>query len=177
MGRAFSVEWARLQESVKWDRALAEASAREKPLPPEPTSKPYPPPAPRSYRNSTGGESIVALLPSLSSPPRTARRSSSASTWRDDGTEEAGTEELEEEEDEESLSDRDRAVLRVLNLVEEMKREPEWYGTAYDLLSRNCNHFTNELCYRLTGRRPPAWISARLSLFSHPPTHAAKCSS
>lgn len=32
-------------------------------------------------------------------------------------------------------------------------------GTAYNLLTRNCNHFTQELCARLTGRRGPAWLN------------------
>ncbi|KAH6646660.1 PPPDE putative peptidase domain-containing protein, partial [Truncatella angustata] len=32
-------------------------------------------------------------------------------------------------------------------------------GTSYNLLTRNCNHFTQTLCERLTGRRGPAWLN------------------
>jgi len=32
-------------------------------------------------------------------------------------------------------------------------------GREYDLLSKNCNHFTNELCLELTGRRAPGWLN------------------
>ena len=32
-------------------------------------------------------------------------------------------------------------------------------GREYDLLSKNCNHFTSELCFELTGRRAPGWLN------------------
>lgn len=32
-------------------------------------------------------------------------------------------------------------------------------GREYDLLSKNCNHFTSELCLELTGRRAPGWLN------------------
>ena len=32
-------------------------------------------------------------------------------------------------------------------------------GRDYDLLSKNCNHFTSELCLELTGRRAPGWLN------------------
>lgn len=32
-------------------------------------------------------------------------------------------------------------------------------GREYDLLSRNCNHFTSELCAELTGRKAPGWLN------------------
>ena len=32
-------------------------------------------------------------------------------------------------------------------------------GRDYDLLSKNCNHFTSELCFELTGRRAPGWLN------------------
>ncbi|KAI7870419.1 PPPDE putative peptidase domain-containing protein [Spinellus fusiger] len=35
----------------------------------------------------------------------------------------------------------------------------EFDGTTYSLLTRNCNHFTDTLCLRLTGRSAPAWIN------------------
>lgn len=35
----------------------------------------------------------------------------------------------------------------------------EYKGTAYHLLERNCNHFSNELCLKLTGKPAPSWVS------------------
>lgn len=32
-------------------------------------------------------------------------------------------------------------------------------GREYDLLGKNCNHFTSELCFELTGRRAPGWLN------------------
>lgn len=31
-------------------------------------------------------------------------------------------------------------------------------GNAYHLLQQNCNTFSDELCYRLTGQRAPPWV-------------------
>jgi hypothetical protein len=35
----------------------------------------------------------------------------------------------------------------------------KFMGREYDLLSKNCNHFTSELCLELTGRRAPGWLN------------------
>ncbi|KAF9914697.1 hypothetical protein BX616_007746, partial [Lobosporangium transversale] len=40
----------------------------------------------------------------------------------------------------------------------------EFTGDSYVLLSRNCNHFSSEMAYRLTGSRPPAWINRAAKL-------------
>lgn len=40
----------------------------------------------------------------------------------------------------------------------------KFLGTAYNLLSRNCNHFTSYLCERLTGRPGPAWLNRAASI-------------
>jgi hypothetical protein len=32
-------------------------------------------------------------------------------------------------------------------------------GQSYNLLTKNCNHFTQTLCERLTGRRGPIWLN------------------
>ena len=32
-------------------------------------------------------------------------------------------------------------------------------GTSYNLLTKNCNHFTSYLCEKLTGRAAPTWIN------------------
>ncbi|ESZ94735.1 putative UPF0326 protein hag1 [Sclerotinia borealis F-4128] len=37
-------------------------------------------------------------------------------------------------------------------------------GTSYNLLSRNCNHFTAYMCERLTGRPGPTWLNRAASI-------------
>jgi deubiquitinase DESI2 len=37
-------------------------------------------------------------------------------------------------------------------------------GTAYNLLNKNCNHFTSYLCQKLTGRPGPAWLNRAASI-------------
>ena len=32
-------------------------------------------------------------------------------------------------------------------------------GNSYHLLQRNCNHFSNDLCVKLTGQAAPLWVS------------------
>ena len=34
----------------------------------------------------------------------------------------------------------------------------EFKGNSYHLLQRNCNHFSETLCKRLTGQHPPSWV-------------------
>lgn len=48
---------------------------------------------------------------------------------------------------------------RAWRTIEDMRRSEEWRGTRYSLLSHNCNSFTAELVYRLTGKKVPAWIN------------------
>ena len=40
----------------------------------------------------------------------------------------------------------------------------DFQGTSYNLLTKNCNHFTSELCNRLTGRPGPAWLNRAASI-------------
>ena len=35
----------------------------------------------------------------------------------------------------------------------------EYRGNAYHLLERNCNHFSDELAFKLTGNHAPPWVS------------------
>jgi hypothetical protein len=35
----------------------------------------------------------------------------------------------------------------------------EFQGTAYNILTKNCNHFTQYLCQKLTGRPGPGWLN------------------
>ena len=32
-------------------------------------------------------------------------------------------------------------------------------GNSYHLVLKNCNHFSNEFCLRLTGKPTPSWIN------------------
>ena len=49
------------------------------------------------------------------------------------------------------------AKYRVNQIVRELGSE--WAGTSYDLLSRNCNHFCEELCMRLGVQKLPCKCS------------------
>ncbi|KAI1776819.1 DUF862-domain-containing protein [Hypoxylon cercidicola] len=40
----------------------------------------------------------------------------------------------------------------------------EFQGTAYNLLTKNCNHFTSYLCLKLTGRPGPGWLNRAASI-------------
>ncbi|KAL2017708.1 hypothetical protein VTK56DRAFT_1733 [Thermocarpiscus australiensis] len=40
----------------------------------------------------------------------------------------------------------------------------EFPGTAYNLLTKNCNHFTSYLCQKLTGRPGPGWLNRAASI-------------
>ncbi|KXJ91831.1 PPPDE putative peptidase domain-domain-containing protein [Microdochium bolleyi] len=40
----------------------------------------------------------------------------------------------------------------------------EFLGTQYNLLSKNCNHFTSYLCQKLTGRAGPGWLNRAASI-------------
>jgi hypothetical protein len=48
----------------------------------------------------------------------------------------------------------------------------QYRGNAYHLLERNCNHFSDELCYKLTGRHPPPWVRG-VFLFQRNPVFLA----
>ncbi|OAY63629.1 DeSI-like protein [Ananas comosus] len=65
----------------------------------------------------------------------------------------------------------------------------QYHGDTYHLIAKNCNHFTNDVCMRLTGKSIPGWVNrlARLGSFCncllpesiqvtavrHLPSHAA----
>ena len=40
----------------------------------------------------------------------------------------------------------------------------EFQGTSYNLLTKNCNHFTSYLCEKLTGRVAPSWLNRAASI-------------
>ncbi|KAI7748137.1 hypothetical protein M8C21_019586 [Ambrosia artemisiifolia] len=35
----------------------------------------------------------------------------------------------------------------------------EYHGDTYHLISKNCNHFTDDISQRLTGKRIPGWVN------------------
>lgn len=37
-------------------------------------------------------------------------------------------------------------------------------GTSYNLLTKNCNHFTSYLCEKLTSRSAPSWLNRAASI-------------
>ncbi|XP_021890677.1 deSI-like protein At4g17486 [Carica papaya] len=47
------------------------------------------------------------------------------------------------------------------------KLAEEYSGNTYHLITKNCNHFCNDVCLRLTGKPIPRWVNrlARLGLF------------
>lgn len=58
----------------------------------------------------------------------------------------------------------DLGAKEVRTLVEKLSEE--YMGNSYHLISKNCNHFCNDLCIRLTGKPIPRWVNrlARLGL-------------
>ena len=40
----------------------------------------------------------------------------------------------------------------------------EFQGTSYNLLTKNCNHFTSHLCQKLTGTPGPGWLNRAASI-------------
>ncbi|KAL7150951.1 hypothetical protein ABFS83_05G147900 [Erythranthe nasuta] len=59
-----------------------------------------------------------------------------------------------------------------LNEVSEFmeKLAEEYSGNTYNLITRNCNHFCNDVCLRLTGRPIPRWVNRLARLGEHPIT-------
>ncbi|XP_050385048.1 uncharacterized protein LOC126801670 [Argentina anserina] len=55
------------------------------------------------------------------------------------------------------LGTTDCSKSKVNQILRELSRE--WPGFTYDLLSKNCNHFCDELCERLGVPRLPGWVN------------------
>ncbi|KAN0065072.1 hypothetical protein ACQY0O_001567 [Thecaphora frezii] len=56
------------------------------------------------------------------------------------------------------------SVNFAMQTLQALRSDPAWTGTAYDLLSNNCNHFTQAACQRLIGANLPAWINRSAAL-------------
>ncbi|CAN1333760.1 DeSI-like protein At4g17486 [Linum perenne] len=53
----------------------------------------------------------------------------------------------------------------VQEMMEHLSRD--FHGDCYHLITKNCNHFTDEACLKLTGKAVPGWVNrlARLGSF------------
>jgi hypothetical protein len=57
-------------------------------------------------------------------------------------------------------------TLRPHDEIESILKEASesFQGTSYNLLNKNCNHFTQYLCEKLTGRSGPGWLNRAASI-------------
>ncbi|GAA5830708.1 hypothetical protein JCM5353_004093 [Sporobolomyces roseus] len=149
MGEAFGEEWKKLYGSSKREEArprrLRKQSSKASLLSKTTTN-----------RNDDEGETTTARpyegyldhSSSTTSLATTFVDSNDQDDWEDDdGGYSDGTEYLS------------RPQRRAWRIIQQMKRDPNWHGTNYNLLQRNCNSFTDELVRRLTGRPAPYWIN------------------
>ncbi|CAJ2656364.1 unnamed protein product [Trifolium pratense] len=51
----------------------------------------------------------------------------------------------------------DKDIDEVRDLMIELAAE--YKGNAYNLITKNCNHFCNDACLRLTGNSIPSWVN------------------
>lgn len=53
---------------------------------------------------------------------------------------------------------------QLCNFMEQISRK--YAGNTYNLITRNCNHFCNDVCINLTGKAIPSWVNrlARLGI-------------
>ncbi|KAL0913834.1 hypothetical protein M5K25_017324 [Dendrobium thyrsiflorum] len=43
------------------------------------------------------------------------------------------------------------------SFIEQLSRK--YHGDTYNLIAKNCNHFTNDVCMHLTGKPVPGWVN------------------
>jgi len=55
-----------------------------------------------------------------------------------------------------------RSASEVQDIVTQVSQQ--FLGPSYNLLTRNCNHFTSALCVKLTGKPAPAWLNRAASI-------------
>lgn len=56
----------------------------------------------------------------------------------------------------------DLGPQEVQDLIDEFSES--YAGNTYNLISKNCNHFCNEVCHRLTGNTIPRWVNRLANL-------------
>ena len=54
------------------------------------------------------------------------------------------------------MGETDLSPAEVYEVVQQLGQQ--YRGNKYHLLQMNCNNFSSDLCYRLTGERAPAWV-------------------
>ena len=60
--------------------------------------------------------------------------------------------------------------LDPVQVREFMERQYASYnGDTYHLILKNCNHFCEDICYKLTGNQIPKWVNrlARIGIITH----------
>eukprot|EP00891_Asterochloris_glomerata_P001592 jgi/Astpho2/1592/e_gw1.00028.75.1_t len=55
------------------------------------------------------------------------------------------------------IGETDLTPQQVQQVVQELGQQ--YKGNTYHLLERNCNHFSSDLCKRLTGKPAPLWVN------------------
>ena len=55
-----------------------------------------------------------------------------------------------------------RSEHEIETIIKEVSQE--FLGPSYNLLSNNCNHFTNHICERLIGKPAPSWLNRAASI-------------
>ncbi|KAK3179093.1 hypothetical protein OEA41_001232 [Lepraria neglecta] len=55
-----------------------------------------------------------------------------------------------------------RPEHEIETIIKEVSQE--FLGPSYNMLSNNCNHFTNHLCERLIGKPAPSWLNRAASI-------------
>ena len=48
-------------------------------------------------------------------------------------------------------------MFKVIHTLDKLKEK--WLGTEYDLIRKNCNHFSSAVCMLLVGRPIPSWVN------------------
>ncbi|CAI0444195.1 unnamed protein product [Linum tenue] len=51
----------------------------------------------------------------------------------------------------------DLGPKEVRSMMEKMAQE--YSGNTYHLITKNCNHFCNDVCLKLTGKTIPSWVN------------------
>jgi len=60
----------------------------------------------------------------------------------------------------------------VKKVMEELAEK--YRGNAYNLITKNCNHFCNDVCVRLTGNHIPSWVNRLARIGKPQPIHIQK---
>lgn len=56
----------------------------------------------------------------------------------------------------------EQSPTNIWDVLDEMAAQ--YTGESYNLLTKNCNHFTNDVCVKLTGRPLPGWVNRLANL-------------